>query len=211
MDAVRSALCGALTAAALVAGAGAADANDGPVTMSGTMELTPVTSRPGAEVQLRVSGCAGDRGTATSEAFVSDAKLAKDSAGLFAEATVREAVRPGTYPVRVSCDGSEHTAEGRLTVVTDGSDARRGEYPDADHPAAGSLADHDDHAALTGRDHRLGHSSPVAPVPAGGGGSTTHAAAVEPPDTAGLVLAGTTAAIAGALIWHRRRTTAARR
>lgn len=211
MDAVRSALCGAVIAAALVAGAGPAHANDGPVTMSGTMELTPVTTRPGAEVQLRVSGCAGERGTATSEAFVSDAKLAKDSAGLFAEATIREAVRPGTYPVRVSCDGTEATAEGRLTVVTDGSDALRDDHPDADHPAAGSLADRGDHGPLTGRDRRLGHHSPVAPVPAGGGGSTSRAAAVEPPDTAGLVLAGTTAAIAGALIWHRRRTAAARR
>ncbi|MEU7136809.1 hypothetical protein [Streptomyces sp. NPDC046261] len=216
MASVRFALCGALTAAAAVFAA-PAHAHDGPVTMSGTIELTPVTSRPGAEVQLRVSGCASQRATATSEAFVADAKLAKDSAGMFAEATVRETVSAGTYPVRVHCDGYDATAVGKLTVVTDGSDlgdpsgSRTADHAGGpDHPDARTDRDRGEHGDQDGRDHPYPHSSPVAPVPAGAGG-TAPAGTAEAPDTPGLVLAGTTAAIAGALIWYRRRTNAAQR
>ncbi|MFI9238325.1 hypothetical protein [Streptomyces sp. NPDC053079] len=219
MASVRFALCGALTAAAAVC-AVPAHAHDGPVTMSGTIELTPVTSRPGAEVQLRVSGCASQRATATSEAFVADAKLAKDSAGMFAEATVRETVPAGTYPVRVHCDGYDATAVGKLTVVTDGSDisdrsdARGDHMGGSDHSDGRTDHDRRDHdrgerGDQDGRDP-YAHSSPIAPVPAGAGG-TAPGATAEAPDTPGLVLAGTTAAIAGALIWYRRRTNATQR
>ncbi|MBB4892216.1 hypothetical protein FHS39_001227 [Streptomyces olivoverticillatus] len=193
MDSVRFALCAAVAAVAVCAGP--AHASDGPATMSGTIELTPVTSRPGAEVQLRVSGCRSERATATSEAFVSDARLAKDSAGLFAEATIRKTVGAGTYPVVVNCDGYNATALGRLTVVTDGR-----ELPET-QPAT------DVRDARPARGEHRQAATPVAPVPAGGGG-TAHAAAAEAPGTPGLVLAGTTAAIAGGLIWYRRRTNA---
>ncbi|MEV4435250.1 hypothetical protein [Streptomyces sp. NPDC049555] len=216
MDAVRFALCGAVTAALTVC-AGPAHAHDGPALRSGTLQLAPVSGRPGGEVRLRVSGCAGERGTASSEAFVTDARLAKGTTGLFAEATIRRAVRPGTYPVKVTCAGTDATADGRLTVV----DAHRGtaphDGPDDDFEAAGRAGhdayggheeDDDGFGDAAGRDRAHPHASPVAPVPAGGGGSVP---APERPDTAGLVLAGTTAAIAGGLIWYRRRTDAAGR
>ncbi|GAA2928980.1 hypothetical protein GCM10020221_26000 [Streptomyces thioluteus] len=202
MVSVRSALCGALTAVAV--GAAPAHAlDDPPTTRMGAVELVPVTSRPGADVQVRVSGCTGDRATAVSEAFVTDARLARDTTGHFAEATVRSTTSAGTYPVRINCDGRESVAEGVLTVVPDA-------VPDG----------RDGHAALTGREHEHGehgqeheheheHGVPVAPVPAGGGG-TAPAAASSTPGTPGLVLGGAGVLIAGGLIWYRRRTDAGR-
>ncbi|GHF36606.1 hypothetical protein GCM10010218_17670 [Streptomyces mashuensis] len=188
---VRSAA--ALACALAVGGAAPALAVDGPAT-SRSVEVAPLTSKPGAEIRLKVSGCSGDRATAASEAFVSDAKLTRDAAGqarLSADATVRETVTPGTYPVKVDCDGF-NVAAGQLTVVDDDRDLSG--YHAADRP---DRTEHPD-------------ASPVAPVPAGGGG-TAEAASPEAPDTAGLVLAGTTAAIAGGLIWYRRRTNATQR
>ncbi|ARZ69960.1 hypothetical protein M1P56_03740 [Streptomyces sp. HU2014] len=244
---VRVALCGALTAVAVCVTPAHAHpsgypsapfpdrtgADYGPVTMSGTIEMTPVTSHPGAQVQLRLGGCGGDRGIATSEAFVADTRLNRDSAGLFAEATVRSTVAPGTYAVRVHCDGHDAVAEGRLTIVdaneplprpdnrtlntgtgtgagtgTAYSDRTgRAEHPDGPaHPPQGEPGD--------GTDRRTSHDAPVSPVPpvsavpAGGGGATL---ASDEPGTPGLVLAGTTALIAAGLIWHRRRNDAAAR
>ncbi|GAA0330506.1 hypothetical protein [Streptomyces blastmyceticus] len=185
MDPVRSALCGA--AAAVAVCTAPAYAHEGPATMSGTVSLTPVTSTPGSRVQLRVAGCADDKATATSEAFVSDARLAKDSAGLFAETTVRSTTAPGTYTVKVRCDGHGGTAEGRLTIVK-----------------------HLDERARAHAAHAVPRTppSPVAPVPAGGGGT---AAAADPPGVPGLVLAGGTALAAAAATRHRRRADTGRR
>ncbi|MGW1075658.1 hypothetical protein [Streptomyces sp. NPDC002537] len=185
MDPLRSALCAAL--AALAVGTAPAYATDGPVTMSGTVGLTPVTSTPGGHVRLRVAGCATDKGLAASPAFVSDARMAKDAAGLFTEATVRPATPPGSYPVRVECDGRR--TEGRLTIVTEEQYRREVRAHDA-------------------RADRQPRRGPVAPVPAGGGGTV---AAPEPPGTPGLVLAGAGTLLAAGLIWHRRRAYAARR
>ncbi|KNB49590.1 hypothetical protein AC230_29525 [Streptomyces caatingaensis] len=174
--------------------------DDPPATRTGTVELVPVTSRPGADVQVRVSGCAGDRATAVSEAFVTDARLARDTTGHFAEATVRSTTSAGTYPVRVSCDGREDVAEGVLTVVPDAvPDGRDG------HAALGR-----EHENAQDHEHEREHGVPVAPVPAGGGG-TAPAAAAGTPGTPGLVLGGAGVLIAGGLIWYRRRTDAARR
>ncbi|MFI9200114.1 hypothetical protein [Streptomyces sp. NPDC053048] len=210
MASVRFVLCG-VVAAVLAVCATPAHANDGPATMSGTIELTPVTSRPGAEVQLRISGCASNRATATSEAFVTDARLTKDSAGMFAEATVRETMAAGTYPVRINCAGVDSTAEGKLTIVTDGRELPGRHFDGlSDVPSDRTGDDHAGRTDQAGREPHTPYVSPVAPVPAGGGG-TRHVAAAEAPDTAGLVLAGTTAAIAGGLIWYRRRTNAQQR
>ncbi|MFI1180579.1 hypothetical protein ACH4UT_13605 [Streptomyces sp. NPDC020799] len=186
MDPARSALCGAL--AALAVCAAPAYARSGPVTAPGAVTLTPVTGTPGARVQLRVAGCPADKATAASEAFVTDARLAKDAAGLFAETTVRSTAAPGTYAVRVRCDGGAGTAEGRLTVTAHG-DARPAEHPSRFV-------------------HRPPAPSPVAPVPAGGGGT---AAAADPPGVPGLVLAGGTALAAAGATWYRRRTDTGRR
>ncbi|MFF7729659.1 hypothetical protein [Streptomyces sp. NPDC008001] len=213
MDAVRLALCGALAAVAVCAPP--AHAGDEPATMSGTIELTPVSSHPGGRVHLRVAGCSGDKATAASEAFVADARLAKDSAGLFAEAAVRSSVDPGVYPVRVTCDGDDATAEGKLTVVPHGKPLP----PPSGHeqvppPSPAPQSDRD--RALDSRPavhpqpprQQAPHEppAPVAPVPAGGGAT----AAENAPGTPGLVLAGVTALIATGLIWHRRRTESSR-
>ncbi|GGX69211.1 hypothetical protein [Streptomyces hiroshimensis] len=209
MDSVRLALCGALAAVAVCAPA--AHANDEPATMSGTIELTPVSSHPGGQVQLRVAGCGGNRATAASEAFVTDAKLAKDSAGLFAEATVRGAVDPGVYPVRVNCDGYDAVAEGKLTVVPHGKPLppSRGHDqvalpPQAQVPQPSPQRAVPERPSVHPQEQQKPpeQQAPVAPVPAGGGGT----AAENAPGTPGLVLAGITALIASGLIWHRRRT-----
>ncbi|MFD0383852.1 hypothetical protein ACFQ2B_20540 [Streptomyces stramineus] len=194
MDSVRRALCGALASVALCAAPAFAD--DNPATMSGTIELTPVTSHPGAQVQLRVAGCANNRATATSEAFVADATLAKDSAGLFAEATVRKTVAPGTYRVQVRCDGYDSVAKGRLTILSEDEPLPEN---DADEEFAAAVGESDADESDSGESttgvngdseygDRAGHRAdtspdtpgePVAPVPAGGGGTATTAA--EPP------------------------------
>ncbi|MEV4869671.1 hypothetical protein [Streptomyces syringium] len=210
MDSVRFTFCGALVAAAVVCAA-PAYAVDGPATMSGTVELTPVTSHPGGEVQLRVSGCGNNRATASSEAFVSDAVLAKDSAGLFAEATVRSTVAPGVYPVKVNCDGYDAMAAGKLTIVNEGEEPAGNR--DRQDDRVGSEAHDRPEGGQPPSDHTLPDSSsselPVAPVPAGGGG--TSMATAEAPGTPGLVLAGGTALIAAGVIWYRRRNEAALR
>ncbi|MEW2580207.1 hypothetical protein [Streptomyces syringium] len=210
MDSARFTFCGALVAAAVVCAA-PAYAVDDPATMSGTVELTPVTSYPGGEVQLRVSGCGNNRATASSEAFVSDAVLAKDSAGLFAEATVRSTVAPGVYPVKVNCEGYDATAAGRLTIVKEGEEPE-GARDRQDDRVGAETHDRPEGGQPPG-DHTLPDSSsselPVAPVPAGGGG--TSMATAEAPGTPGLVLAGSTALIAAGVIWYRRRNEAAQR
>lgn len=210
MDSARFTFCGALVAAAVVCAA-PAYAVDDPATMSGTVELTPVTSHPGGEVQLRVSGCGNNRATASSEAFITDAVLARDSAGLFAEATIRSTVAPGVYPVKVNCDGYDAMAAGRLTIVKEGEEPP-GARDRQDDRAGAEAEDRPDGQQPPG-DHTLPDSSsselPVAPVPAGGGG--TSMATAEAPGAPGLVLAGTTALIAAGVIWYRRRNEAAQR
>ncbi|MEV4501263.1 hypothetical protein [Streptomyces klenkii] len=218
MDSVRLALCGALAAVAVCAPP--AHADDEPATMSGTIELTPVSSHPGGQVQLRVAGCSGDRATAASEAFVSDARLARDSAGLFAAAAVRSSVDPGVYPVRVTCDGEDAVAEGKLTVVPHGKPlpvthaheqvALPSQSPQQDRKQQDRERAMDSRPAVHPQPpQQAPHEppAPVAPVPAGGGGT----AAENAPGTPGLVLAGITALVATGLIWHRRRTEAAQR
>ncbi|MFI1797102.1 hypothetical protein ACH427_07030 [Streptomyces sp. NPDC020379] len=186
MDPARSALCGALAAVAVCAAP--ACAQDAPVTRPGAVSLAPVTGTPGSRVQLRVAGCATDKATATSPAFVTDARLAKDATGMLAETTLRSTAAPGTYAVKVRCDGRDGTAEGRLTVVA---------------PQGARSPEHTGRAA-----HRPPAASPVAPVPAGGGGT---AAAADPPGAPGLVLAGGTALAAAGVTWYRRRTDTGRR
>ncbi|MEU1813653.1 hypothetical protein ABZ543_00435 [Streptomyces roseifaciens] len=213
MDSVRLALCGALAAVAVCVPA--AHANDEPATMSGTIELTPVSSHPGGQVQLRVGGCAGNRATAASEAFVTDAKLAKDSAGLFAEATVRSTVDPGVYPVRVNCDGYDAVAEGKLTVVPHGKPlppsrahdqvVLPSQAPEA-QPSAQRAVPERPSVHPQEQQKPPEQPAPVAPVPAGGGGTAAEGA----PGTPGLVLAAVTALIATGLIWQRRRTESSR-
>ncbi|MFK4104496.1 hypothetical protein ACI2L1_31355 [Streptomyces sp. NPDC019531] len=175
MGSLRLTLCtAALAVAALTPVAQAAD--------GGTVSVTPSTPAPGADLTLRVTGCAGKTATAASAAFVADARLTGADGSLAGETRVRSSIEPGSYDVKIIC--ADFKVKGKITVV-----AAKGEGPE------GVTA----------------HASPVAPVAAGGGWTATHLSAMEPhaagPGTGhavtGLVLAGV-AAVAVVLRGSRR-------
>jgi hypothetical protein len=144
MRSMRLTLCaGAVVAAAFTPGAYAADA--GPAGVS----VKPASPASGSDVRLWATGCAGRTGTAVSDAFVSDARLTgAGGGGLVGDTRVRTALRPGSYGVRVDCDGRRDRVRGTVTVPAPHSS------PSVSAPA-----------------------SPVAPVNAGGGGTARLAAA----------------------------------
>ncbi|MHC5261385.1 hypothetical protein ACYSUO_26170 [Streptomyces sp. UC4497] len=112
---------GVAGAAVLVtAPATAAQAADG----GAAITVTPQAAPAGTEVDLRVTGCDGAAGSASSAAFVSPARLAPsaDDPTLFAEARVKSSAAPDAYPVSVTCDGVEGKVTGTLRVL-DGSAA----------------------------------------------------------------------------------------
>ncbi|MGW0966726.1 hypothetical protein [Streptomyces sp. NPDC002516] len=146
MRSVRLTLCaGAVVAAALTPAAYAAEA--GPAGVS----VNPVSPAAGSDIRLRAMGCAGRTGTAASDAFVSVARLTgPGGGGLVGDTRVRSALPPGSYGIRVDCDGHRDRVEGTVTVPAPDA-APRGSAP----------------------------ASPVAPVNAGGGGTARLAAAEE--------------------------------
>ncbi|MBY8843800.1 MULTISPECIES: hypothetical protein [unclassified Streptomyces] len=181
MGSLRLTLCtGILAATAVATVAPAAHAADGSVT------VTPASPAPGTDVALRVGGCTGQQGIATSSAFVSDARLTgadgilnRAQGVLTGETRIRTDLEPGAYAVKVTC--ADRSVTGNLTVgAPDGAQAAEPIGPSASS------------------------ASPVSPVPAGGGG-TAHFATVATsgsgPDTGqavtGLALAGIAAAAAG--------------
>ncbi|MEU0210039.1 hypothetical protein ABZ235_22270 [Streptomyces canus] len=176
MGSLRLTLCTAVLAAA--AFAPAAQAADG-----GSVSVTPSSPAAGADVTLRVTGCAGKTATAASDAFVADARLTGADGSLTGETRVRSSIEPGPYDVQISC--ADFQVKGRITVV-----AAKGAGATA---TATALA------------------TPAAPVNAGGGWTATHLSAMEPqpagPGTGqtvtGLVLAGV-AAVAVVLRRSRR-------
>ncbi|NJQ07946.1 hypothetical protein [Streptomyces lonarensis] len=148
---VQLALCSA-AAAALLATGGSAAASPSPEPESEEygggrhhrvdVRLSPLTPRPGDDVEVRVTGCAKHHeATAHSEAFVAEVPLGRSDGGLFGEGRVSSSIAPGVYPVDVSCDGRERAGAAKLVVVA-----------------------HD-------KDHGDRPSRPTAPVPAGGGGT----------------------------------------
>ncbi|MGW0337880.1 hypothetical protein ACWD0J_39850 [Streptomyces sp. NPDC003011] len=173
----RLTLCA--TTLALAALTPAAYAADG-----GSVSVTPSSPAPGADVALRVSGCAGKTATAASAAFVAEARLAGAGGTLAGETRVRSSIEPGSYPVQIVC--ADFRVKGTITVGHgSGQPSRQPTTPTA--PA-----------------------SPVAPVRAGGGGAAGLAAADDRetgPGTGhavtGLVLA-TVAAAAVVLLGSRR-------
>jgi len=174
MGSTRLTLCTAVLAVTvLTPTAHAADA--------GSVTVTPAAPAPGSDVTLRVSGCPGTEGTASSSAFVADAALTGGQGGLTGETRVRSSVAPGAYDVRVSCAGSAVT--GRITVVRQSQGG--GGLEQLFRPPSDS-------------------ASPVAPVEAGGGG-TAHFATVATSGSgpgalqavSGLTLAGIAAAAFG--------------
>lgn len=128
MGSVRVTLCaGAVVAAALAASAPSVHAADsGDVSgnasgvASGGVSTMPVSPVPGADIQVRASECGGRTGTAASVAFVADAQLTqltgRNPGTLAGETRVRSSLDPGTYPVRVTCDGRAHQLPATIKI-----------------------------------------------------------------------------------------------
>ncbi|MEC4015179.1 hypothetical protein [Streptomyces sp. H27-D2] len=223
MGPVRTTLLAAALAVAACAGVvNPAHAAEDPVTAA-TVYVSPATVAAGGEVELRIESCegtAGRTGVVRSKAFVADARLAPDADGLFAEATVRSALKPGSYPVTADCDGVEGVAGGTLVVVRRAAAHRtKTGAGRTETGAAPAEAAADEAGAVAAG------ASPTAPVRAGGGGTASQrpgGAAVSERTagdaspgtarTAGLVMAGGAAlALLGLALHRRRRSGAAER
>ncbi|MEU8521415.1 hypothetical protein [Streptomyces sp. NBC_01216] len=138
---------------ALAPAAGGAYAHDGV-----RVTVTPATARPGSDVEVRVAGCEGATGVATSPAFVAEAELTGrggDGHPLFGDTTARSGLKDGTYQVAVRCDGHDHRDAGTIRVQG---------HPPTRHPT----------------DQPTHEPSPLAPVRAGGGGAAAFAAPAAP-------------------------------
>ncbi|WP_424213654.1 hypothetical protein ACN20G_17100 [Streptomyces sp. BI20] len=142
----------------------------------GEVRLSPAFPQAGAQVELRVTGCSGRGGVASSPVFVADADLsARDGVGrpLFGEAMVGSRTAPGRYAVTVVCAGSGGRFAGSFEVLAPGA---KPPVPVAPVPSVSPAAP----VRPQGR-RPAGpasnpppavprHASPVAPVRAGGGG-----------------------------------------
>ncbi|MCX4236392.1 hypothetical protein [Streptomyces ortus] len=209
MGSLRLALCaGAAAAAALAptAYAPAAFAADGDV------RVTPGSPAPGGDIRLRVRGCTGMTGTAASTAFVADARLTGAQGDLTGETRVRSTLDPGTYDIKVTCDGFEHRLKGTVTVADkkqrEKREQRREEKREQQREQKEQREQQEKRESAS--PVASAPASPVAPVHAGGGGTSRLAAAEtrsEGPGTrhavVGLVLAGV-AAVAVAFRSARR-------
>ncbi|GAA3395282.1 hypothetical protein [Streptomyces roseoviridis] len=141
---------GAAVVLVLAPTAGTALAHDGV-----KVTVIPSTAAPGADVDVRVTGCKGTTGAAKSPAFVADAELTGRDGGknpLHGDATVRSGLDEGTYKVGVTCDGHDHPGVGTVHVKRHHEPSHRPTH----------------------------HPSPVAPVRAGGGGTAAFAAPAAP-------------------------------
>ncbi|MFF2124789.1 hypothetical protein ACFVW1_05215 [Streptomyces olivochromogenes] len=206
MGSCRLALCarltlcaGAVLAAAFTPAAYAAD---------GGVSVSPASPAPGSDVQLRALGCTGTTGTAVSTAFVADARLTGQGGVLVGDTRVRSSATPGSYEVKVSCDGRQDRVTGTVTVGAAGGPTSLRSALAVPTPLASVLG------LPTGLASVLavptGLASPVAPVHAGGGG-TAHFASVDARSSSpgtkhaviGLVLASA-AAVAVAVRSARR-------
>jgi hypothetical protein len=105
MGTFKVTLCAA-TAVVAVALTPAAYAADG-----GGISVNPASPVPGAEVALRMTGCAERTASAFSAAFVTDVKLAvTGSEGvLVGESRIRSSLRVGSYDITVTCGDARHT------------------------------------------------------------------------------------------------------
>ncbi|MDO0933427.1 hypothetical protein QQY66_17685 [Streptomyces sp. DG2A-72] len=205
MGPLKVTLCaGAAIFAALTPAAHAAD--------GGGLSVTPASPAPGTDIALRTTGCATTTGTATSAAFVADARLTGSGGTLVGETRVSSSIRAGTYDVRVTCAGAQ--TKGALTVVEKTPPKAQPKMPSETQPKA---QPHTQSETQPSAPHQptAPASSPVAPVQAGGGGAARLGAEAEAdaeadaagPGTGhavtGLVLAGV-AAVAVALRSARR-------
>ncbi|KRD24341.1 MULTISPECIES: hypothetical protein [unclassified Streptomyces] len=164
----------------------------------GSVSVTPSRPAPGAEITLKVTGCAGRTATATSDAFVADARLSGSGGSLVGDTRVRSSVAAGAYDVRITC--VDFTVKGRISVVVPSPAEPSRPRESSDSPV---------------RDAPTVAASPVAPVRAGGGGTAPLAAVeearVDGPGAVqaviGLVLAGVAAAAVVFRGVRRRRRT----
>jgi hypothetical protein len=176
MGSLRLTLCaGAAVATALAPMAYAAEQQG--------VWLTPASPAPGTDIRLAVRGCPGVTGTATSDAFVADARLVGEDGLLTGDTRVRTALAPGSYSITVGCDDQE--VKGVISVAGPTASA-----PSAQPSPSGS-------ASAIPTVPPSAPSSPVAPVHAGGGGTARGSSAdarVAGPGALhaiiGLVLAG---------------------
>ncbi|MER6558925.1 hypothetical protein ABT300_14475 [Streptomyces sp. NPDC001027] len=164
----------------------------------GSVSVTPAKPAPGAEITLKVTGCAGRTATATSDAFVSDVRLSGSGGSLVGDTRVRSSVAVGAYDVRITC--VDFTVKGRISVVA----------PSPAEPSRPRVS-----PVPPTQDAATAAASPVAPVRAGGGGAAPLAAVeearVDGPGAVqavvGLVLAGVAAAAVVFRGVRRRRRT----
>ncbi|MDX3694184.1 hypothetical protein PV726_28370 [Streptomyces europaeiscabiei] len=178
MGSVRVTLCaGAVVAAALTASAPPVHAAD-----SGNVSVVPASPAPGSDIRVRVKGCGGKSGTAASKAFVADAlltQLSGRSLGTLAgETRVRSSLKPGTYGVRITCDGKDDKVTGTIKIG-DGKPAAN-EPPVTKPPVTKPPATKPAYSPRPSSP-----ASPVAPVRAGGGGAAARLAAADPADARG--------------------------
>ncbi|MEU6032161.1 hypothetical protein ABZ825_35015 [Streptomyces tauricus] len=191
MGSLRLALCaGAAAAAALAPTAYAPSV----FAADGGVRVTPGSPAPGSDIRLRVQGCTGMTGTAASAAFVADARLTGASGDLTGKTRVRSTLDPGTYDIKVTCDGFEQQLKGTVTIA----DKKQREKQEREQKAREKEKDASEQK--TAPEPSAAPASPVAPVHAGGGGTSRIAAAEarsEGPGTrhavVGLVLAGVAA------------------
>ncbi|MEU9958143.1 hypothetical protein [Streptomyces sp. NPDC050982] len=204
MGSLRLTLCaGVVAAAALAPTAYAAD---------GGVSVTPGSPAPGSDVQLRVKGCSGMSGTAASEAFVADAQLTGKPGVLTGETRVRSTLDPGTYDVKVTCDGFEDKVKGAITVLDKKQREKQEKQEKQEQNEKKDQQEQKEQREQKDQQETqpVAPASPVAPVHAGGGGTARLAvvdARSEGPGTrhavVGLVLAGV-AAVAVAVRSSRR-------
>ncbi|MER5931293.1 hypothetical protein [Streptomyces sp. NPDC002054] len=175
----------------------------------GTVWATPSTAQPGAQIELRVTGCKGTTGLAKSPVFVADADLSgRDGRGkpLYGEAMISTHAKPGWHTVRAFCDGGEK-ATGSLQIVPHTPDHHRPDHQRPDHQRPDQRPEH----------HRPdAHQTPHWPVHAGGGGMSAELATAKkeperdgpslPHTVIGAVLAAAAGlAVAGRALKLRRR------
>ncbi|MGN9816123.1 hypothetical protein ACTMUQ_12355 [Streptomyces sp. SD11] len=219
MGSLRLALCaGAAAAAALAPTAYAPSV----FAADGGVRVTPGSPAPGSDIRLRVQGCTGMTGTAASAAFVADARLTGASGDLTGKTRVRSTLDPGTYDIKVTCDGFEQQLKGTVTIADkkqrekqereqkEQEREREQKAREKEKDASEQKQAPEPPAAPASPASPAAPASPVAPVHAGGGGTSRIAAAEarsEGPGTrhavVGLVLAGV-AAVAVAVSSARR-------
>ncbi|MFI2432423.1 hypothetical protein [Streptomyces sp. NPDC018693] len=166
MGPLKVTLCtgAALAATALLPAAHAAHAADGGDgggrNGKGSVSVTPSSPAVGADVALRVTGCAGKTAVAVSEAFVADARLVGADGNLIGETRVRSSLQAGSYDVQITC--ADFRIKGTIRVVAASERPSVPASPIAPVQAGGggaaqrlAAADEEDRAAGPGTAHAV--------------------------------------------------------